>query len=128
MNSETTLALNGANSSTPEPFGFFKAGAFDWTDCAETDEGAQPLYDQAAIDRLIAANQRLGWQISLDNDHMASLEESILRLAKQRDDLLAAGRAVVARWDSPLWKDQPHTAEFIQALREAIASVERGEA
>lgn len=35
-----------------EPFGFFKAEPFGWTDCAETDEGAQPLYDQAAI-RLI---------------------------------------------------------------------------
>ena len=45
------------------------------------------------------------------------------RLTKQRDDLLAAGRDVVNRWDSPLWKDQPHTAEFIDALREAIASV-----
>ena len=37
---------------TSEPFGFFKAEPFGWTDCAETDDGAQPLYDQAAIDEL----------------------------------------------------------------------------
>lgn len=35
-----------------EPFGYFKAGPFGWTDCAETDEGAQPLFDQSAIDAL----------------------------------------------------------------------------
>lgn len=36
-------------------------------------------------------------------------------------DLLEAARAVVARWDSPNWKDQPHTVEFIAKLRVAIA-------
>lgn len=35
---------------TPEPFGYFKAEPFGWTDCAETDEGAQPLWDKAAHD------------------------------------------------------------------------------
>ena len=28
----------------PEPFGYFKAEPFGWTDCAETDEGAVALY------------------------------------------------------------------------------------
>lgn len=28
-----------------EPFGYFKADAFCWTDCAETDDGAKPLYE-----------------------------------------------------------------------------------
>lgn len=35
-----------------EPFGYFKAELFGWTDCSETDEGAQPLYDKNAIDTL----------------------------------------------------------------------------
>lgn len=35
---------------TPEPFGYFKAEPFGWTDCAETDEGAQPLWDKAVQD------------------------------------------------------------------------------
>ena len=37
------------------------------------------------------------------------------------EELLAAASAVVARWDSPLWKDQPHTGELIQRLRNALA-------
>jgi hypothetical protein len=28
-----------------EPFGYFKAEPFGWTDCAETDEGARALYE-----------------------------------------------------------------------------------
>ena len=29
---------------TPEPFGYFKAEPFGWTDCAETDDGAIALF------------------------------------------------------------------------------------
>lgn len=29
-----------------EPFGYFKAEPFGWTDCAETDEGAVALYER----------------------------------------------------------------------------------
>ena len=29
-----------------EPFGYFKPETFGWTDCAETDEGAMPLYEK----------------------------------------------------------------------------------
>ena len=28
-----------------EPFGYFKAEPFGWTDCASDDDGAMPLYD-----------------------------------------------------------------------------------
>ena len=28
-----------------EPFGYFKAEPFGWTDCAETDKGARALYE-----------------------------------------------------------------------------------
>jgi hypothetical protein len=36
--------------------------------------------------------------------------------------LLEAAKAVVERWDTPLWKDVPHTAEYIHRLRDAIAT------
>ena len=39
---------------TMEPFGYFRAEPFGWADCAESDEGAQPLYDLAAINSLSA--------------------------------------------------------------------------
>jgi hypothetical protein len=29
-----------------EPFGYFKAEPFGWTDCAETDENAKELYER----------------------------------------------------------------------------------
>lgn len=37
------------------------------------------------------------------------------------DELREAARAVVERWDSPLWKDLPHTGTFIDRLRKALA-------
>lgn len=37
-----------------EPFGYFKAEPFGWTDCAETDEGAIALYEAPTV-------QREGW-------------------------------------------------------------------
>lgn len=41
-------ARNG--QSQPEPFGYFRAEPFGWTDCAETDEGAIPLYEKPDIE------------------------------------------------------------------------------
>jgi hypothetical protein len=32
-----------------EPFGYFKAEPFGWTDCAETDDGAVPLYEHPPV-------------------------------------------------------------------------------
>jgi hypothetical protein len=43
----------------------------------------------------------------------------------QRDELIAAGKALVERWDSPNWKDQEHTGVFIARLRDAIERVEK---
>lgn len=40
-------------------------------------------------------------------------------------DLFSAAKAVVARWDTPLWKDAPATAEYINQLRAAIRKAER---
>ena len=34
--------------------------------------------------------------------------------------LQTAAQAVIARWDSPLWKYQVHTAEYVNALRVAL--------
>lgn len=37
------------------------------------------------------------------------------------EKLIEAAKAVIDRWYSPLWKDLPHTGEFINRLREAVA-------
>lgn len=79
-----------------EPFGYFRAEPFGWTDCAETDEGAVALYDQETVNSL-------QWRC---------------------DELLSAAKAVVERWDSPLWKDLPPTAKAIARLRDAVNKLE----
>lgn len=38
--------------------------------------------------------------------------------------LREAAQAVVDRWDTPLWKDVPATAEYINRLRDALAEPE----
>ena len=81
-----------------EPFGYFRADPFGWTDCAETDEGAVALYDQ----------------------------ETVNALQERHDELLSAAKEVIERWDSPLWKDLPPTAEVIARLRDAVVKVEGG--
>ena len=52
-----------------EPFGYFRAEPFGWTDCAETDEGAVALYDQETVN---------------------ALQERCDELLKQRDELLSS--------------------------------------
>ena len=34
--------------------------------------------------------------------------------------LQKAAQALIERWDSPAWKDQPHTANYIAELRKAL--------
>ena len=81
-----------------EPFGYFRAEPFGWTDCAETDEGAVALYDQ----------------------------ETVNALQERHDELLSAAKAVIERWDSPLWKDLPPTAKVIARLRDVVNKMEGG--
>lgn len=38
--------------------------------------------------------------------------------------LLNAARAVVERWDTPLWKDAPHTGNYIHSLRQSVALID----
>lgn len=49
-----------------------------------------------------------------DSADVADLEAS-------HAELLEASEAIVARWDSPLWKMAEHTGVFIDRLRAAIA-------
>lgn len=42
------------------------------------------------------------------------------------DTLRAAAQAVVDRWDTPLWKDVPATAEYIGRLRASLEIPENG--
>ncbi len=60
----------------PEPFGYFRAEPFGWADCAETDDGAMPLFEKQDVDRLFNAlataraeieyEQQLSFRIQLE--------------------------------------------------------------
>jgi hypothetical protein len=73
-----------------------------------------------------------GYQVRIalpDRERAASLvaSEDTKRLDWEHE-LIAAAQAVIERWDTPLWKDAPHTAIFINRMREAIDAARAGEA
>lgn len=43
-------------------------------------------------------------------------------LAKREHVLREAGKALVERWDSPKWKDLPHTAIYIDEMQQALST------
>lgn len=82
-----------------EPFGYFKAEPFGWTDCAEDAEGAVPLYDQAAIDGLNeiidakSIDDRFGGRLAM------MLEFMILNPTRHYNDACALIDEYKAEWD-----------------------------
>jgi hypothetical protein len=58
-----------------EPFGYFKAEPFGWTDCAETDEGAVALYERPQ-----------SAQKPLTDEQKFALIEKCLGLKKRTED------------------------------------------
>jgi hypothetical protein len=97
---------------------YYKAHAPNW----EPLEDTLGLLTQ--IDNMIAG-------LLPDRERAASLvaSEDEKWLDWERE-LIAAAQAVIERWDTPLWKDAPHTAIFINRMREAIdaARASAGEA
>lgn len=51
-----------------------------------------------------------------------TLKAGDIQQAEGNQELIDAAKAVVERWDTPLWKDVPHTAEYIHRLRNALAA------
>ena len=46
--------------------------------------------------------------------------EQVAKLRTENIKLRTAAQAVIDRWDTPLWKDVPATAVFIEQLRAAL--------
>lgn len=87
-----------------------------WEDPGDPDHGILPFG---------------GWQLSHDQAGtllcMAIAQQETLALSEQPHaeadrltEVVAAAHAVVERWDTPLWKDVPATAQFINRLRAAL--------
>lgn len=45
MADSVLASLDRIEAAMSEPFGYFRAEPFGWTDCAEDDEGAKALYE-----------------------------------------------------------------------------------
>lgn len=80
----------------------------------ERDEAREQL--DAAIVRvkdLVHENENLYRR--LESVHERDLEE-----------LIAAAKAVIDRWETPFWKEAAHTGSYIAALRKAVEIAEGG--
>ena len=100
--------------NTLEPFGYFRAETFGWTDCVETDEGAIPLYDQAAVaklqcqrDELLAAAEA----IEINAEECLDFDECTAMLIPIDDyhKLMEAGASAKDQSsDTPATANHPH--------------------
>jgi hypothetical protein len=100
-------AYHKAKCEQAEPFGYFKAEPFGWTDCADTDEGAIGLYelppDQSAeIERLKA-------QAALDEALIAESTRTIQELEAHINELREALEVIATESHYELWQVQVAT-------------------
>ena len=65
---------------------------------------------------------RLRDELATVRRHLRLADATSAAVIHKLNILREAGLAVVARWDSPLWKDAAPTAEIIDRLRKALES------
>src|SRR5574343_1178577 len=83
---------------TPDPFGYFKPEPFGWTDCAESDDDAIPLYDKVAIKLIEKQRDKLSAEVEAMKLIIATdtgTESAVAAMQKQRDELLAALESIL---------------------------------
>lgn len=51
--------------------------------------------------------------------------DAAIGVIEQTQTLINAAKAVITRWDTPLWKDVEHTGVSIAALRKAVEGMEQ---
>lgn len=101
-----------------EPFGYFRAEPFGWTDCKKDDEGAMPLFDGAVI-------MDLQKQLATERASMFAESQRKQQLEQQRDELLEALESIIDLHDSASRGKQ--VAETIGKARAVIQKVRGGE-
>jgi hypothetical protein len=123
-----------------EPFGYFKAEPFGWTDCAETDDGAIALYTAPP-----APSVSDGWKHDcagiLQNDVELWVDscphcgkprpaapapaEAPVDLARDAEPWKLLLENLVEGLNKTYWSSWQGTAHFDEYLREAISAIER---
>lgn len=112
------------------PEGWLKEVLAYLNDLAEIDDPYRAVWPfNRAAELLLATPTPNESQTCFSAGDMADAQAKSFQAGRDNNraaiaELVRTGRAVVARWDSPSWKDLPHTGEFIAALREAIAKHE----
>jgi len=48
------------------------------------------------------------------------MRDEMRKVERKLNNIRKEAQAVVDRWDTPVWKDVPATAEYINALRRAL--------
>lgn len=98
---EAWQAARRAQASA-EPFGYFRAFACGWTDCAATDEGAKALYEAAPqqsplTDEQIDAATSQARDALLDHIYeYSTLSEGIMRLVRKLARTVEAAHGISA--------------------------------
>lgn len=112
-----------------EPFGYFKAEPFGWTDCAETDEGAVALYErplkptgiEAMVCNEIAMRQQKGiakYQTTVADNNL-SLREWLQHQYEELLDAAVYCRRAIAEIDKQ--SSQPSPDEIIAGHAKRLA-------
>ena len=79
----------------PEPFGYFRCTLDGWVDCAETDEGARPLYEYSEIAKRDAEIDEVAIALSETNVARMRLIDELTTLRAQMEVMKVALRYFV---------------------------------
>ena len=79
-----------------KPFGYFKAEPFGWTDCAETDDGAKPLYEHPLPpDDVVRDAERYRWLRDVGCYEFKPFVQSWMKTANECDAAIDAAIKVL---------------------------------
>ncbi len=116
------LAAQATTGAPSEPFGYFKAEPFGWTDCAEDDDGAVALYEgpqqagQAQSVRLDAAER-----LAADRLEQMNADRKQALVWRDQAELYEQVRKFSPREFQALWtKNVTSGAMFDDLVRAAI--------
>jgi len=70
-----------------EPFGYFKAEPFGWTDCAETEESAKALYEFPPKSEWVGLTDDEVYKIAfaLEGEHWRKIADAIADKLKEKN-------------------------------------------